>query len=41
MLAVVDTGALYASLDLDDDHEASVKALSRPACACDALQLLP
>jgi len=31
MLAVVDTGPLYASLDLDDDdHEASVKALSTP-----------
>ncbi len=31
MLAVVDTGPLYASLDLDDDdHEASVKALSSP-----------
>ncbi len=29
MLAVVDTGPLYASLDLDDDdHEASVEALS-------------
>jgi predicted nucleic acid-binding protein len=31
MLAVVDTGPLYASLDLDDDdHEASVEALSTP-----------
>jgi predicted nucleic acid-binding protein len=30
MLAVVDTGPLYASLDLDDDdHAASVQALSR------------
>jgi predicted nucleic acid-binding protein len=30
MLAVVDTGPLYATLDLDDeDHEASVRALSR------------
>jgi uncharacterized protein len=30
MLAVVDTGPLYATLDLDDDdHEASVQALSR------------
>jgi predicted nucleic acid-binding protein len=31
MLAIVDTGPLYASLDLDDDdHEASVEALSKP-----------
>lgn len=30
MLAVVDTGPLYATLDLDDDdHEASVQALSQ------------
>jgi predicted nucleic acid-binding protein len=32
MLAVVDTGPLYAALDLDDDdHEASVAALGRSA----------
>lgn len=31
MLAVVDTGPLYASLDLDDDdHATSVETLSRP-----------
>ncbi len=31
MLAVVDTGPLYASLDLDDDdHERSVAVLRRP-----------
>jgi uncharacterized protein len=31
MLAVVDTGPLYAALDLDDDdHQVSVAALSRP-----------
>jgi uncharacterized protein len=31
MLAVVDTGPLYAALDLDDDdHEASAEALHRP-----------
>jgi uncharacterized protein len=31
MLAVVDTGPLYAALDLDDDnHEASAETLRRP-----------
>jgi uncharacterized protein len=31
MLAVVDTGPLYATLDLDDDdHEASAETLRRP-----------
>ena len=31
MLVVVDTGPLYASLDLDDaDHDRSIEALSRP-----------
>ena len=33
LIAVVDTGPLYAATDLDDaDHDASIEALSREGC---------